>query len=56
MIDFVQCFLRFAKVVRWSTEDPDAWLPLDGELERTLLLRGDGDRAKREGEGEQISM
>ena len=50
-------FTGSAKVALLSTEDPDAWLQLDGELEqwRLSLLRGDGDR-EREDEGEQVSV
>ena len=38
-----------------SLYDPDAWLLLDGEVERWLLLLGDDD-CEREGEGEQVSV
>ena len=50
-----ECFIGSAKVVQWSTKDPDAWLQLDGELKRMLLLCGNGD-CEREGEGEQVSV
>ena len=48
-------FLGTAKVVQWSTKDPDAWLQSDGELKQWLLHCGNDDR-EREGEGEQVSV
>ena len=48
-------FLGTAKVVRGSTEDPDAWLPSDGDLERWSLC-GDDDREHEGAEGERVSV